>query len=118
MLSVLSRAIEDEEARHLQSGGGEIAPGIFEIFLTPEALDKADRASRIVQAESLTSFCREVIDEAATDILARETSWLTVTPAAGGQSETEPAGKPIPLPGAPLAKDGDLSPKSNSGGHA
>ena len=69
MLSILSRAIEDEEERQ---GGKETLPGVFDLFLTEESLDKADRASRIVQAPSLPDFCRDVIDAAATRILAAE----------------------------------------------
>ncbi len=71
MLAVLSRAIEDEEAA--QRGIAEAPPGVFDIFTGhPEVYDRADRASRIVQAESLTDFCRDVIASASDEILARE----------------------------------------------
>jgi hypothetical protein len=69
MLAALRRLISDEEQRFK---AGEKAPGVFDIFLTEEALHKADRASRIVGAPSLADFCRDVIDSEAERILARE----------------------------------------------
>jgi len=78
MLTVLSRAIEDEESRRREPR--EIAPGIFQIFQTDEQIDRADRASRLVRAESLVDFCRDVILAEADRILATEepTSTLRV----------------------------------------
>ena len=98
MLSILSRAIEDEEARR-QPEMREVTPGVFEI-LTPELLHKADLASRIVGAPSISHFCRDVIEVAATKILADE--------AAGRQSTlyTDPPNPVISLKVAD-ADDGD-----------
>jgi hypothetical protein len=42
------------------------------IFQTAEEFDRADRASRILKAESLTEFCRAVILEKADDLLAKK----------------------------------------------
>lgn len=70
MLSVLSRAIEDEEGR--QWHPREVTPGVFEIFQTSEQIDRADRASRIAGAPSLTQFCRDVILDEADRLLAQE----------------------------------------------
>lgn len=72
MLSVLSRAIEDEEARQATPGPKEIRPGVFEIFQTDEQLHTADLASRIVGAPSLSDYCRDVILTASERILAEE----------------------------------------------
>jgi hypothetical protein len=60
-LSILSRAIEDEEARQAVPASREIRPGVFEIFQTEEQLHTADLASRIVGAPSLSAYCRDVI---------------------------------------------------------
>ena len=46
------------------------APPWNVIFRTAEEFDKADRASRMVKAESLTEFCRSAILERAEGILA------------------------------------------------
>ena len=69
MLAVLSRAIEDEEAK---SKARQSRPGLFDIFLTEEQLDKADRASRLAGAPSLVQFCRDAIFAAAERILREE----------------------------------------------
>ncbi len=42
------------------------------IFRTAEEFDKADRASRLVKAESLTEFCRAAILQRAEGILAEK----------------------------------------------
>lgn len=72
MLSVLRRAIDDEAAK--QNKGIEKAPGLFEIFPSPESLDRADRASRIVNAPSLVQFCRDAIEDAAARAFEEEVS--------------------------------------------
>lgn len=64
---VLSRAIEDEEQRQK---GPQLKPGFHEIFLDDAQLDRADRASRIVNAPSLADFCRDAILARADEILA------------------------------------------------
>jgi hypothetical protein len=43
-----------------------------QIFKTADEFDRADRASRVVKAESLTEFCRAVILEKADDLLAKK----------------------------------------------
>lgn len=72
MLVVLSRAIEDEEARQRPSGPREIRPGVFDIFQTDEQLHTADVASRIVKSPSLVDFCRDTILAESERILADE----------------------------------------------
>jgi hypothetical protein len=81
MLLVLSRAIEDEEARQRPTGPREIRPGVFDLFdlTTPEGEAQfalVDRASRIVQAPTIVDFCRDVAIEAAERIMAAETPGL------------------------------------------
>jgi hypothetical protein len=49
------------------------APPWNVIFRTAEEFDRADRASRLVNAEGLTEFCRAAILERADDILAKKT---------------------------------------------
>ncbi len=49
------------------------APPWNVLFRTAEEFDKADRASRLVKAESLTEFCRAAILERADDLLAKKT---------------------------------------------
>lgn len=63
----LSKAIEDEESRLSQRA--TLPPGVHELWLTAEQLDRADRAARIVEAPSLTSFCRDAIQFRAREIL-------------------------------------------------
>ena len=48
------------------------APPWNVLFRTAEEFDKADRASRLVKAESLTEFCRAAILERAEGILANK----------------------------------------------
>jgi ParB-like chromosome segregation protein Spo0J len=72
------------------------APPWNVIFRTAEEFDKADRASRVVKAESLTEFCRAAILERADDLLAKkarssyrnlqELPSAKVAEGAGGQS--------------------------------
>lgn len=69
---VLSRAIEDEEKRLSEAMQAQNKPGIYEIFLTSEQLDRADRASRLAQSSSLVSFCREAILARANEILSTQ----------------------------------------------
>lgn len=85
MLAVLSRVIEDEEASRRPAGEPrEIAPGIFDIFQTEEQLDRADRASRLVDAPSLADYCRDVILAESDRLLAEERRrGLYVTPFEG-----------------------------------
>lgn len=95
MLSVLARAIEDEEDRRRASGAREVRPGVFEIFSDEAQLDRADRASRIVGAPSLADYCRDVILAESDRILAEETERAqegasadsTPSPATGNPAE-------------------------------
>lgn len=65
----LSGAIEKEEhAQREQSPSASLPPGMHEIFLTDEQLDRADRASRLVRAPSLADFCRDAIELRAKEI--------------------------------------------------
>ncbi len=64
----IERVITLEAAR--QREAQPEGPPWNQIFKTAEEFDRADRASRIVKAESLTEFCRAVILEKADDLLA------------------------------------------------
>lgn len=68
--SVLSKAIEDEEARKAHKT--ELPPGVHELWLTAEDLHRADMAARKVEAPSLAAFCRDAIQYRAREILARQ----------------------------------------------
>ena len=48
------------------------APPWNVIFRTADEFDRADRASRIVKAESLKDFCRNAILEKADELLAKK----------------------------------------------
>lgn len=69
-LEDIERAITLETAR--QREVQPEAPPWNVLFRTAEEFDQADRASRLVKAESLTDFCREVILEKAAGILAEK----------------------------------------------
>lgn len=69
-LKAVSNAIEAEEFRKRQ--GKPEAPLWNLIFLTHQEFDRADRASRIVKAESLEEFCRQVILRRADEIIAEK----------------------------------------------
>lgn len=72
MLAVITASIEAEQIR--QHGEAERPPGVYDIFQGPAdpLFDRADRASRVVQAPSLVEFLRDVIEEGAARILAQE----------------------------------------------
>jgi hypothetical protein len=67
-LDEIERVITLEAARQREVQPD--APPWNVIFRTAEEFDKADRASRLVKAESLVEFCRAVILERADDLLA------------------------------------------------
>jgi len=69
-MKAVSDAIEAEEFRKRQ--GKPEAPLWNLIFLTHQEFDRADRASRIVKAESLEEFCRQVILRRADEIIAEK----------------------------------------------
>ncbi len=48
------------------------APPWNVIFQTADEFDRADRASRILKAESLKDFCRHAILEKADEVLAKK----------------------------------------------
>jgi hypothetical protein len=60
--------LETVRQREVQPEG----PPWNQIFKTAEEFDRADRASRLVKAESLTEFCRAAILERADDLLAKK----------------------------------------------
>lgn len=66
----IEQAITLESARQRETQPD--APPWNVLFKTAEEFDKADRASRLAKAESLTEFCREVILEKAERILAEK----------------------------------------------
>lgn len=63
-------AIEQEE--HRQKLDKPDSPPWNMIFLTEDEFNRADRASRIVNAESFKDFCRNAILERADELLARK----------------------------------------------
>jgi len=65
----LSAAIEREEADQALMAQ-PVPPGMTNVFLSDEMLDRADRASRLVNSPSLADFCREAILFRAGEILA------------------------------------------------
>ena len=67
----IERALTLEAARQRETQPE--APPWNVIFRTAEEFDKADRASRVAKAESLTEFCRAAILERADDLLAKKT---------------------------------------------
>ena len=64
----LSAAIEREEADQAMFAQ-PIPPGLTNVFLTDEMLDRADRASRMVASNSLAEFCRDAILFRANEII-------------------------------------------------
>lgn len=60
--------LETAQQRELQPE----APPWNVIFRTADEFDRADRASRIVKAESLKDFCRNAILEKADELLAKK----------------------------------------------
>lgn len=76
---LMSDAIEREEARQAAENSPrtdvepEIPPGHAAIYLSGEALERAERASRTGPWPSLGAFCRDAIKEKAQEILAWET---------------------------------------------
>ena len=67
LMEEIDRVITLETAR--QREGHADAPPWNQIFQTAEEFDRADRASRVIKAESLTDFCRGVILARADEIL-------------------------------------------------
>lgn len=63
----IERVIVLEEARQRENQAD--VPPWNVIFKTAEEFDRADRASRLIKAESLTEFCRAVILKRADEIL-------------------------------------------------
>jgi hypothetical protein len=83
MLIMLSRAIEDEEAHRQAEGPREIRevnPGVWSIFRSDEELHRADKASRIVGAESITEYCHDVIVRETDRILAESADRHRIIP--------------------------------------
>lgn len=72
----LTEAIEREESNQFPKKLS-VPPGYSEIFLNDETLDLADKASRLVGADSLASFCREVIQSEAKRIVAESAQKIT-----------------------------------------
>ncbi len=62
--------LETEEVR--QKTATPVPPQWNLIFATEEQFNRVDRASRIVDAESFTDFCREVILAKADEILEKK----------------------------------------------
>lgn len=70
LMEEIERVIVLEEARQRENQAD--APPWNVLFRTAEEFDRADRASRLVKAESLTEFCRAAILERAEGILAEK----------------------------------------------
>ena len=66
----IDQTITLESARQRESQPD--APPWNQIFRTADEFDRADRASRVLNAESLTDFCRNAILEKADELLARK----------------------------------------------
>ena len=71
LMDEIERAITLETARQRETQPE--APPWNVIFRTAEEFDRADRASRMVKAESLREFCRNAILTMADGILAAKT---------------------------------------------
>lgn len=96
----ISKAIEGEEAK--RQGPREIMPGVFDIFRDEEELDRADRASRLVNAPSLVDFCREVIFLEATRLLE------------SAADETGSEIQPYPVPSPSIVQDLEADPANRA----
>jgi ParB-like chromosome segregation protein Spo0J len=70
LMEEIEKILTLESAR--QSENQPDAPPWNQIFRTADEFDRADRASRLVKAESLKDFCRNVILERADEILAQK----------------------------------------------
>ena len=70
LMEEIEKVITLESAR--QKENQPDAPPWNQIFRTADEFDRADRASRILKAESLTEFCRAVILEKADELLAKK----------------------------------------------
>ncbi len=66
----INRAITLETARQRENQAD--LPPWNVIFKTQDEFDRADRASRIVKAESLKDFCRNAILEKADELLLKK----------------------------------------------
>ncbi|MEO5913997.1 MAG: hypothetical protein ABIS50_07165 [Luteolibacter sp.] len=66
----IDRTVTLETARQRESQPD--APPWNQIFRTAEEFDRADRASRVIKAESLTDFCRNAILAKADELLAKK----------------------------------------------
>lgn len=90
----LSAAIEREEADQAMFAQ-PIPPGMTNVFLNDEMLDRADRASRLINSPSLADFCREAILFRANEIIAGDGDPLglpfTPAPAQGPVAYPKPA---------------------------
>lgn len=69
VMKILSDAIEREEDAR-KTSDQEPPPGYSAIFLNDEQLDLADRASRLIGAPSLATFCNDVIMAEARRLVA------------------------------------------------
>ena len=82
LMEEIERVITLESARQRETQPE--APPWNVIFRTAEEFDRADRASRLVKAESLREFCRNAILTMADGILAAKTR--------SADSKTQPPG--------------------------
>jgi hypothetical protein len=83
MLIMLSRAIEDEEALRQAESPMEVREvgfGVWSIFRSSEELHRADKASRIVGAESITEYCHDVVLRETDRILAESADRYRIIP--------------------------------------
>ncbi|MES2656994.1 MAG: hypothetical protein V4689_00140 [Verrucomicrobiota bacterium] len=88
----IDRVITLESARQRENQAD--APPWNVIFKTAEEFDRADRASRILKAESLTDFCRTAILEKADELLAKKarSSYKNVQEMPSAKVAEEPKG--------------------------
>lgn len=99
--SLLQTALSDAIEREEQARGSALPQisGIYEIRQTAEQSDRADRASRMVSADSFAEFCLAAIQHRANEILNRGIDPCVIRPplavmpppAEGNSSVSSPA---------------------------
>jgi hypothetical protein len=69
-LALISECIEKERDR--QKALVSRPPGMHELWMAPEELNRADLASRLLSYPSLADFCRDAIQRRAREIIANQ----------------------------------------------
>ena len=94
LMAEIERVITLESARQRENQPD--APPWNLIFKTEDEFDRADRASRIVKAESLKDFCRDAILEKADELLAKKgrSGYNGLKPVSSAKVAEDPPKKP------------------------